>query len=46
MSLFQPDSFIVAEVKPSPNHDERALGRKPDLILLHYTGMRTGDGGA
>ena len=42
MSLFQPDSFIVAEVKPSPNHDERALGRKPDLILLHYTGMVTG----
>jgi len=43
MASFPPDSFIVAEVKPSPNHDERALGRAPDLILLHYTGMRTGE---
>ena len=42
MSAFQPDSFIVAEVKPSPNHDERAFGRTPDMILLHYTGMKTG----
>jgi N-acetylmuramoyl-L-alanine amidase len=43
MSSFQPDSFIVAEVKPSPNHDERRFGRAPDLILLHYTGMQTGE---
>ncbi len=43
MSIFQPDSFIVTEVKPSPNQDERKLGRKPDLILLHYTGMQTGE---
>ena len=42
MSVFQPDSFVVAEVRPSPNHDERKLDRKPDLILLHYTGMQTG----
>ncbi len=41
MSTFQPDSFIVAEVKPSPNHDERK--RAIDLILLHYTGMVTGE---
>ena len=43
MSSFQPDSFIVAEVKPSPNHDERKSGRAPDMILLHYTGMQTGE---
>ncbi len=41
MPSFQPDSFIVAEVKPSPNHDERK--RAPDMILLHYTGMQTGE---
>jgi len=43
MSSFQPDSFIVAEVKPSPNCDERKLDRTPDMILLHYTGMPTGE---
>jgi N-acetylmuramoyl-L-alanine amidase len=36
---FLPDSFMVAEVEPSPNHGERAGGRSPDMILLHYTGM-------
>lgn len=43
MAIFQPDSFIVAEVRPSPNHDERRFGRAPDMILLHYTGMQTGE---
>jgi N-acetylmuramoyl-L-alanine amidase len=43
MSPFQPDSFIVAAVAPSPNHDERTDGRQPDIILLHYTGMQTGE---
>lgn len=43
MTLFQPDSFIVADVVPSPNVDERADGRRPDLILLHYTGMQSGE---
>lgn len=43
MSAFKPDSFIVADVVPSPNFDERRDGREPDLILLHYTGMKTGD---
>jgi N-acetylmuramoyl-L-alanine amidase len=35
---FAPDSSVVAEVIPSPNHGERG-GRVPDMILLHYTGM-------
>ena len=43
MSVFQPDSFIVTGVTPSPNHDERQGGRQPDMILLHYTGMQSGD---
>ena len=33
---------MVADVEPSPNHDER-IGGAPDMILLHYTGMQTGD---
>ena len=43
MSTFQPDSFIVADVVASPNLDERKDGRPPDMILLHYTGMQTGE---
>jgi len=43
MPLFPPDSFIVADVMPSPNQDERKDGRPPDMILLHYTGMQTGE---
>jgi N-acetylmuramoyl-L-alanine amidase len=36
---FAPDSCVVAEVMPSPNHGERIGGRRPDMIVLHYTGM-------
>jgi N-acetylmuramoyl-L-alanine amidase len=28
--------------QPSPNHDERPPGQAIDLLLLHYTGMRSG----
>jgi len=42
MSAFEPDSFMVADVVPSPNFDERK-GGPPDIILLHYTGMQTGE---
>jgi N-acetylmuramoyl-L-alanine amidase len=38
-AVFLPDSCIVADAVPSPNHGERAGGRQPDMILLHYTGM-------
>ncbi len=37
--MFNPDSSLVAEVVPSPNHGERVGDRLPDMILLHYTGM-------
>ena len=43
MSAFSPDSFIVTAVVSSPNFDERKGGRRPDMILLHYTGMQSGD---
>jgi N-acetylmuramoyl-L-alanine amidase len=36
---FAPDSCVVAEIMPSPNHGERSDGRQPDMIVLHYTGM-------
>ena len=35
-----PDSPL-AEALPSPNHGPRG-DRKPDSIILHYTGMKTG----
>lgn len=42
-----PDSACAAKVFPSPNHGERkpagAGGRRPDMLILHYTGM--GDAG-
>jgi N-acetylmuramoyl-L-alanine amidase len=38
-NVFAPDSCVVADVLPSPNHGERKDGRRPDMILLHYTGM-------
>jgi N-acetylmuramoyl-L-alanine amidase len=37
--VFPAESCVVAEVQPSPNHDERNGGRRADMILLHYTGM-------
>jgi N-acetylmuramoyl-L-alanine amidase len=41
MPLFTAESYMVAEVAPSPNTDERK-GGPPDMILLHYTGMKDG----
>jgi N-acetylmuramoyl-L-alanine amidase len=38
---FRPDSRLVSDVAPSPNHEERAGGRAPDMLLLHYTGMQS-----
>ncbi|MGD9920832.1 MAG: N-acetylmuramoyl-L-alanine amidase [Pseudorhodoplanes sp.] len=39
MTPFEPDTMLVHEVVPSPNHGPRAGDRLPDMILLHYTGM-------
>ncbi|GAA4116878.1 N-acetylmuramoyl-L-alanine amidase [Aminobacter aganoensis] len=43
MSGFQPD-HPHAEVRLSPNFGLRREGVKPDMIVLHYTGMETGAG--
>lgn len=37
---FTPD-FSSARVQPSPNHDEREAAI--DILLLHYTGMKSGE---
>jgi N-acetylmuramoyl-L-alanine amidase len=37
--LAAPESPVATAVVPSPNLDERRDGRRPDIILLHYTGM-------
>ena len=39
VSELRPDSCVVAEVRPSPNHSDRKDGALPDMIVLHYTGM-------
>lgn len=36
------DSPLVTKVVPSPNQGERKDGRRPDMIVLHYTGMKDG----
>lgn len=38
---FEPD-FEGAEICPSPNFGERKGGRSIDTLILHYTGMKTG----
>jgi N-acetylmuramoyl-L-alanine amidase len=38
---FPPDSNLCKAVVPSPNHDERQAGI--DTIILHYTGMKSGE---
>jgi len=35
--------MALIEERPSPNHDARPGERAPDLILLHYTGMPSGE---
>jgi N-acetylmuramoyl-L-alanine amidase len=40
MSNFAPDSSVVERVEPSPNFDERTGLARPDMIVLHYTGMQ------
>jgi N-acetylmuramoyl-L-alanine amidase len=37
--VFPSESCVVADVLPSPNFGDRQDNRRPDMILLHYTGM-------
>jgi N-acetylmuramoyl-L-alanine amidase len=41
MSGFLPD-YDRADVRVSPNFGPRREGLRPDIILIHYTGMETG----
>src|SRR5688572_2851445 len=34
-----PATPVATKVFPSPNHGERRNGRRPTLLILHYTGM-------
>lgn len=43
MIPFEPD-YRGARVLPSPNHGARAHDLKPDMLILHYTGMPTEEG--
>jgi len=40
MSSFTPDSSVVERIEPSPNFDERTGLARPDMIVMHYTGMQ------
>lgn len=35
--------MALIQERPSPNHDARPGERDPDLIVLHYTGMRSAE---
>jgi N-acetylmuramoyl-L-alanine amidase len=37
--LFPADSPLVSRIAPSPNCGERRDGARPDMLILHYTGM-------
>lgn len=44
MSTLQPASFtpnspFVSQLVPSPNFGDRRDGMRPDMLILHYTGM-------
>jgi len=38
-----PDSKLATHWVPSPNFEPRHKGRKPDMLILHYTGMESCD---
>ncbi|MEJ0095289.1 MAG: N-acetylmuramoyl-L-alanine amidase [Methylocella sp.] len=39
----KPDTALSATVRPSPNHGERKGGRVPNSLILHYTGLTSGE---
>ena len=43
MVAAMPDTRLACECSPSPNHTERRNGIKPDMLILHYTGMGGGE---
>ncbi|HWP25597.1 MAG TPA: N-acetylmuramoyl-L-alanine amidase [Xanthobacteraceae bacterium] len=43
MAPFPADSPLVRRIVPSPNHGPRRAGARIDILLLHYTGMLSGN---
>ena len=43
MEFFAADSVFVRKIVPSPRHTERVGGKRPDSVILHYTGLKTHD---
>ena len=41
--VFSPDSALVEDVLPSPNHGQRRGLARPNSVILHYTGMATAE---
>lgn len=39
--IARPDSFLVADLHPSPNIEPRKPGFAPSILILHYTGLPT-----
>ncbi len=39
----KPDSTLASAFASSPNHGARAHGRAPNCLVLHYTGMASGE---
>jgi N-acetylmuramoyl-L-alanine amidase len=39
LKSFAPDSPLVSHIAPSPNFGERRGRLRPDMLILHYTGM-------
>lgn len=37
--IARPDSFLVADLHPSPNIEPRKAGYAPSILILHYTGL-------
>lgn len=44
VAVFAPDYAGVDEVRPARNFDSRAGSSEIDMLLLHYTGMRSEEG--
>lgn len=38
-NIFMADSPMAEHIIASPNYNERRMQNKPDMVLLHYTGM-------
>lgn len=43
MSLSMIDTKLVSRWRASPNFEPRPNGRRPDMLILHYTGMTSHD---